>query len=90
MSNQLDQKLIDEFVSLDHLGKVRQLLLRYPDLVDARATWGDTAVEAAIKAGQTEIADFLLSAGAKLNDCPGICKEKVERLTNNHDLPSRL
>lgn len=86
MSHKLDQSLIDEFVttSLSNLGKVRQLLLKHPDLIDARATWGDTAVEAAIKAGQNDIAEFLLSAGATLKDCLGLCKDKVQRLNQDY------
>ncbi len=90
MDAQLDQNLIDEFVQISqrNFGRVRQLLIRHPNLVDSRATWGETALEAALHAGQQDIADFLLSAGAELHECTGACQTKIERLNTNHDFPS--
>lgn len=88
MNSKLNQNLIDEFVLTSHsnFGKVRQLLLRHPDLIDGQATWGETAVEAAIHAGQKDITAFLLSAGASTHECTGACKSKIERLNENFAL----
>lgn len=82
----LDQNTIDEFVNISHttnFGKVRQLLIKHPNLVDAESTWGETAIEAALHAGQADIAEFLRSAGAE-HTCTGACKAKIERLPNNY------
>ncbi|NDJ87213.1 MAG: hypothetical protein GYB66_15140 [Chloroflexi bacterium] len=85
----LDQALIDEFVQFSHqnLGKVKRLLLLHPELVDACATWGETAMEAAVHAGKTDIRDFLLSAGATRHECCGGCQATVHRLSSSFELP---
>lgn len=60
------QKLIDEFVSAARadLGKVKVLLKGHPVLVQQRASWDETALEAATRAGEAAIAEFLISNGA--------------------------
>ena len=65
------QKLIDEFVMASHgdLDKVKALLERHPILVQTRAQWDETTLEAAAHTGQKEIAEFLLSKGAVLDIC---------------------
>ena len=65
------QELIDEFVRAGHgdLGKVRELLARESSLINARASWDETALGAAAHVGQVEIARFLLSVGAPLDIC---------------------
>lgn len=83
---QLNQKLIDEFVNVSqttNFGKIRQLLVKHPDLVDAESTWGETAIEAALHAGQLDIAEFLRSAGAE-HICTGACQAKIKRFPNNY------
>lgn len=88
MSATLNQNLIDEFVKISHsdFGKVRKFLLEYPELVDEKSTWGETAIEAATHAGQKDIMTFLLSAGASLHECTGICQAKIERLNQDFTL----
>lgn len=65
------QEMIDEFVGVAHgdLERVKELLAAYPALVQARASWNESAVEAAAQTGQVEIAKLLLAAGAQ----PDIC-----------------
>ena len=65
------QKAIDEFVIAGHgdLEKVKALLERHPVLVQTRARWDETALEAAAHTAQREIAEFLLSQGASLDIC---------------------
>ena len=65
------QELIDEFVRAGHgdLGKVRGLLARQSSLINARASWDETALGAAAHVGNIEIAQFLLSVGAPLDIC---------------------
>ncbi|MCB9435693.1 MAG: hypothetical protein H6673_01705 [Anaerolineales bacterium] len=82
----LDQNLIDEFVTISHtanFGKIRQLLIKHPDLVEAESTWGETALAAALHAGQEHIAEFLRSAGAE-HICTGACQVTIKRLPNNY------
>jgi uncharacterized Ntn-hydrolase superfamily protein len=63
------QKLIDDFVLASHgdVGKVKEFLERHPILVQARARWDETPLEAAAHVGQRAIAEFLLSKGAALD-----------------------
>jgi hypothetical protein len=91
-TRQLNQAVIDEFVMKSHhdFGKVQQLLLRYPDLVDAESTWGETAAEAASHTGQTDILEYLKSAGAifeKPAACTGVCKATIHSLTDDLNIP---
>lgn len=92
-TRQLNQTVIDEFVMKSHhdFGKVKQLLLRYPDLVDAESTWGETAAEAANHTGRTDILEFLKSAGAILKQtasCTGVCQATVRGLTDDLNIRS--
>lgn len=78
------QDIIDEFVLQSHsnYGIVRRYLIEHPDLVQKRASWGETALDAARHAGKGNIVRFLLSAGAQESECScqGVCKAPIERL----------
>ncbi len=65
------QDIVDEFVGSAHgdLDRVRDLLEQYPSLVNAPASWEETAIQAAAQTGQVELAELLLSAGAPLDIC---------------------
>ena len=65
------QEIIDQFVGNAHgnLAVVKQLLEKYPSLVDANASWTETAVQAAAQTGQVEIVNYLLDHGAEYDIC---------------------
>jgi len=76
------QQAIDEFVAAAHgdLELVQGLLLEHPGLVNALASWGETAIQAAAQTGQTEIAELLLAAGAPLDICTAAMLGRDERV----------
>jgi len=65
------QEVIDEFVGVAHgdFTRVEELLDQYPTLVDVKATWGESPLEAAAQTGQRKIAELLLAHGAQLDIC---------------------
>ncbi len=69
----LDRELVFEFVKVAHgsLERVASLLKKEPALVNACWNWGgddwETALGAAAHTGQKEIAEFLLSKGARMD-----------------------
>ena len=65
------QDMIDEFVGSAHgdFGRVKELLAEHPALLNARAVWNESAIEAAAQTGRVEIIEFLLAAGAPLSIC---------------------
>jgi hypothetical protein len=64
----LDQALVDECVGNAHgnLERVRELIEANPELVDARAVWDETPIQAATQMGNRAIIGFLLERGAPL------------------------
>jgi ankyrin repeat protein len=66
-----DQAIVDEFVGNAHgsFDRVRELLRQHPAVLNAAASWRETAIEAAAQMGRGDIAHFLLEAGAPLNIC---------------------
>lgn len=69
----LEASLVEEFVRKAHgdLGRVKELHAQEPALVNACWDWGggdfETALGAAAHTGRKEIANFLLSHGARLD-----------------------
>jgi len=69
----LDVKTVKEFVSAGHkdLNKVKEMLKEYPNLIYARYDWGNSDFEEAIEGaghlGQKDIANYLISQGARVN-----------------------
>jgi len=65
------QEIIDQFVGNAHgnLAIVKELLEKYPSLINANASWTETAIEAAAQTGQVEIAKYLLDHGAEYDIC---------------------
>ena len=82
--DELSQGLVDDCVGNAHgnLERVRELVEAHPSLVDARATWDETPIEAATQMGNRAIIDFLLAHGAPrpfLTACVLGDLEQVER-----------
>lgn len=69
----LDIKLVKEFVIAGHknLPLVKEMLQEYPNLIYARYDWGNSDFEEAIEGaghlGNKEIANYLISQGARVN-----------------------
>src|SRR4030066_1642944 len=65
------QEIIDQFVGNAHgnLAVVKELLERYPSLINANASWTETAIEAAAQTGQVDIVNYLLDRGAEYDIC---------------------
>ena len=65
------QELTDQFVGNAHgnFQVVKELLENNPSLVNASASWTETAIEAAAQTGQVEIVNFLLDHGAEYDIC---------------------
>jgi ankyrin repeat protein len=63
------QETIDQFVGNAHgnLVIVKDLLERFPSMINANASWTETAIEAAAQKGQVEIVKYLLEYGADPN-----------------------
>ncbi len=69
----LDHKLVKEFVSAGHkdLNMVKEMLSEYPNLIYSSYDWGngdfEEAIEGAGHVGHKEIAEYLISQGARVN-----------------------
>lgn len=69
----LDPEMVKEFVGVAHgdLNRVRELLAQQPRLVNAAWDWGggdwETGLGAAAHMGRRDIAELLLSSGARLD-----------------------
>jgi ankyrin repeat protein len=91
-----DQAVVDELVGNAHgnLARVKELLEERPDLLDAKATWNETAIEAATQMGNREIIDFLLAKGAPVDFFTGLALGRIDEVDEQransrgiHDLP---
>jgi ankyrin repeat protein len=69
MSADLDRSIVEECVGNAHgdLDKVRELVERHPAIVNARASWNETPIEAATQLGRRDIIEYLLGKGAPLD-----------------------
>lgn len=67
----ITQEVIDQFVGAAHgdLDTVKHLLSQYPDLINASASWKETAVEAAAQTGRKDIVQYLVENGAPVEIC---------------------
>jgi ankyrin repeat protein len=80
MSNDLPQALIDEFVGAAHgdVARLKELLTQHPQLLNARASWDESAIEAAAQMAQVELVEYLLAQGAPLDLCTAAMLGKFE------------
>lgn len=69
--NAPSQDIIDQFVGNAHgnIAVVKELLEKYPSIVNADASWTETAIQAAAQTGQEEIVNYLLEHGAEYDIC---------------------
>ncbi|MGH2522814.1 MAG: ankyrin repeat domain-containing protein, partial [Anaerolineales bacterium] len=76
------QEIIDDFVGNAHgnFARVEALLEQYPALLNASASWNETAIEAAAQTGQVEIANLLLAAGAPFTICTTAMLGQTDRV----------
>ncbi|HEY8812454.1 MAG TPA: ankyrin repeat domain-containing protein [Candidatus Dormibacteraeota bacterium] len=103
MDQELAQAVIDECVGNAHgnLARVTELVEQNPGVVNARATWNETPIEAATQMANRPMIDFLVERGAPvdfftacvLGDIGRVCAElggepNVARARGVHDLPS--
>lgn len=65
------QDTIDQFVGNAHgnLAIVKELVGKFPSMINANASWTETAVQAATQTGQVEIAKYLVDHGADYDIC---------------------
>ena len=80
----VSQQTIDAFVGAAHgnLNAVKELLAGQSGLINAHASWDETALGAAAHTAQREIAGLLLSVGAPMDICTATMlglRERVAR-----------
>jgi ankyrin repeat protein len=97
------QAVVEECVGNAHgnLARVAELIAQYPAVVNARAPWNETPVEAAAQMGNKPIIDLLLQHGAPLDFSTACVLGRVEQVSSElaanpdrakdrgvHDLPA--
>jgi ankyrin repeat protein len=78
----LPQETIDQFVGAAHgnFALVKDLLARHPELLNARSSDDETAIQAASHTGQKQIVEYLLQEGAPLDVCAAALLGRTEEL----------
>lgn len=88
-----NQETINEFVIAAHhdLPKVKELLASDPLLLNQKAQWQETPLQAAAHVGNQAIAEYLLAAGAPLDICTATMLGRREEIaTMLHEDPSLI
>ena len=73
VSDQIDQEVVKEFVTVAHsdFKRMKTLLEEYPNLLNATVDWGDGDFESAVGAaghmGHKEYANYLIERGARFD-----------------------
>ena len=101
--DQATQVVVDELVGNAHgnLERVKEIVVNKPDLMNAKASWNETPLEAATQMGNRPIIEFLLNHGAhidfftvlvlgRLDDVDRELKQHPDRAQARgiHDLPA--
>lgn len=86
---EIAQNIIDEFVGVAHgdLKRVQQMLEEMPELLNTRAAWDESAIQAATQTGNLEIIRYLIEKGAPVDIFTAAVlgqKEQVARMLE-HD-----
>ncbi len=73
-TNGLPWTQINPFVTLAHFHfeKVKELVGATPELLDTRASWDETAIEAASHTGQLPMAEWLAERGSAVSTCTAV------------------
>lgn len=81
------QAVVDQLVGNSHgaIELVRSILDAHPDLVEARATWGESPVEAASQMGRKDILELLIERGAQADFFAAIVLGDLERVRGDLD-----
>jgi ankyrin repeat protein len=94
---QTDQAAADQLVGNAHgdLARVKEILEEHPDLLDAKATWDETAIQAATQMGSRPIIEFLIERGAQVDFFTALVLGRVDDVDAGqassrgiHDLPA--
>jgi len=91
--------VIDELVGNAHgnLARVEELLEANPDLVDLKASWNETPIEAATQMGNRPIIDYLIGRGAPVDFFTALVLGRTDEVDKHpelvnargiHDLPA--
>jgi len=92
-----DQATVDQLVGNAHgdLARVKEILELHPDLLHAKATWDETAIQAATQMGNRQIIEFLVARGAPVDFFTALALGRVgevdadqARSRGIHDLPA--
>ena len=69
MDQEATQAVVDELVGNAHgnLARVKEIVMSKPELMNARASWNETPIEAATQMGNRPIIEFLLDHGAHID-----------------------
>src|SRR4029077_14655818 len=93
----LPHAVVGEFVGRSHvdLARVTELLSAYPTLIHSSFDWGngdwETALGAASHSGRRDIAEFLLSRGARMDIFAAAFLGKVSLVRSMlHEMPALL
>jgi ankyrin repeat protein len=81
--SQATQPLLDELVGNAHgnLVRVREILDEHPELLNEKATWNETPIQAATQMGNRKIIDELIDRGAPVDFFTALAlgrKEQIE------------
>ena len=90
---------IDELVGNAHgnLARVEELLEANPELLDLKASWNETPIEAATQMGNRPIIDYLIGRGAPVDFFTALVLGQADEVDKNpalvnargiHDLPA--
>jgi hypothetical protein len=73
---------INQFVTPAHFDfeKVKQLYKETPELLNARASWDELAIEAAAHVGQVPMAEWLAEKGAPVSTCTAVLLGLADRV----------
>ncbi|HKT82991.1 MAG TPA: hypothetical protein VJQ84_04055 [Solirubrobacterales bacterium] len=86
------QAVVDQLVGNSHgdIDVVRTILDQHPDLVEERATWGESPLDAAAQMGRKDIAKLLMERGAKPDFFALVMLGELERVREELDRDPEL
>jgi ankyrin repeat protein len=90
--SQAAQSLLDELVGNAHgnLTRVKEILDVHPELVNAKATWNETPIEAATQMGNRQIVDDLIGRGAPVDFFTALVLGRIDQVDQELKANPRL